>query len=252
MSKVKSQPTTTPTKKQNPKNIGNTSSTLNQTSTKNVKQTSNSSASTPIVNKTKQNKNSKKNQNATASLSNINKPKHSTKTRSSSGPGIHLPPANCQPMKSFSEMFASGQSTQFTERQRSTGAIKKIPPKSPGELEFERIVNLINTGVKVVVLLRGLPGSGKTHLAHLIFDKTVKAYDETKPEYHIFSTDTYFEWLGGRKGYHFDPTRLTEAHEWNRKRFCEALNRGISPVIVDNTNTMAWEMHPYVIEGNLF
>jgi len=39
---------------------------------------------------------------------------------------------------------------------------------------------------------------------------------------------------------------LGEAHEWNQRRAKSALENNRSPVIIDNTNTQAWEMKPYV------
>ena len=63
--------------------------------------------------------------------------------------------------------------------------------------------------------------------------------------------------------YQFDVSRLGEHHELNQKRGklvaiytitidClhriakEAMHRGISPIIIDNTNTKCHEMKPYV------
>uniref|UniRef100_S4RX56 Smr domain-containing protein n=1 Tax=Petromyzon marinus TaxID=7757 RepID=S4RX56_PETMA len=91
---------------------------------------------------------------------------------------------------------------------------------------------------KVLFLLRGLPGSGKSTLARNI--------KEQGPNGVILSTDDYFVKNGT---YCYDPSVLGEAHEWNHKRVREArdaMDAGMSPIIIDNTNTHSWEMRPYV------
>ncbi|NXI32026.1 N4BP2 protein, partial [Sterrhoptilus dennistouni] len=88
---------------------------------------------------------------------------------------------------------------------------------------------------QVLVLLRGVPGSGKSYLARNLL--------EDNPGGIILSTDDYFYKHGQ---YHYDPDCLGEAHDWNRKRAKEAFERRISPIIIDNTNIQAWEMKPYV------
>ncbi|NWU98862.1 N4BP2 protein, partial [Upupa epops] len=88
---------------------------------------------------------------------------------------------------------------------------------------------------QVLVLLRGVPGSGKSYLARTLL--------EDNPDGIILSTDDFFSKHGQ---YHYDPSCLGEAHDWNRKRAKEAFEMGISPIIIDNTNIQAWEMKPYV------
>ncbi|XP_071599799.1 NEDD4-binding protein 2 isoform X2 [Heliangelus exortis] len=94
---------------------------------------------------------------------------------------------------------------------------------------------------QVLVLLRGVPGSGKSYLARTLL--------EDNPDGIILSTDDYFYKHGQ---YHYDPDCLGEAHDWNRKRAKEAFEMRISPIIIDNTNTQAWEMKPYVTLAQQF
>ncbi|NWS14586.1 N4BP2 protein, partial [Pachyramphus minor] len=94
---------------------------------------------------------------------------------------------------------------------------------------------------QVLVLLRGVPGSGKSYLARNLL--------EDNPGGIILSTDDYFNKHGQ---YHYDPSCLGEAHDWNRKRAKEAFEVGISPIIIDNTNIQAWEMKPYVTLAQQF
>ncbi|NWW45976.1 N4BP2 protein, partial [Pedionomus torquatus] len=94
---------------------------------------------------------------------------------------------------------------------------------------------------QVLVLLRGVPGSGKSYLARTLL--------EDNPGGIILSTDDYFCKNGQ---YHYDPDCLGEAHDWNRKRAKEAFEMRISPIIIDNTNIQAWEMKPYVTLAQQF
>ncbi|NXO60813.1 N4BP2 protein, partial [Aramus guarauna] len=94
---------------------------------------------------------------------------------------------------------------------------------------------------EVLVLLRGVPGSGKSYLARTLL--------EDNPGGIILSTDDYFYKHGQ---YHYDPDCLGEAHDWNRKRAKEAFEMRISPIIIDNTNIQAWEMKPYVTLAQQF
>lgn len=99
----------------------------------------------------------------------------------------------------------------------------------------------IKQGYKVLVILRGLPGSGKSYLARKIVEITVGTQDYHK---FIFSADDFFM----RRGtYQYDPTKLQDAHGFNQSRAFDAMRRGISPVIIDNTNTQMWEMKPYAM-----
>lgn len=83
---------------------------------------------------------------------------------------------------------------------------------------------------RILYLMRGLPGSGKSNLAKRL----------TK---NVFSTDDYFMKNGK---YEFDFEQIEQAHEWNRKQVNKAMSKGIQKVAVDNTNSSAWEMTPYV------
>lgn len=87
----------------------------------------------------------------------------------------------------------------------------------------------------VLILMRGAPGSGKSTLARELLS--------TGPNGLIFSTDDYFS---QEQGYCYDRSNLGEAHEWNQKQAKEAMWKGCTPVIIDNTNMQAWEMKPYV------
>ncbi|XP_067419065.1 uncharacterized protein [Emydura macquarii macquarii] len=88
---------------------------------------------------------------------------------------------------------------------------------------------------KLLLILRGLPGSGKTTLSRTILGQNHDGM--------VFSTDDYFR---QQDGYTYNIAQLGDAHDWNQKRAKQAMDQGKSPIIIDNTNTQAWEMKPYV------
>ncbi|XP_070605989.1 NEDD4-binding protein 2-like 2 [Erythrolamprus reginae] len=89
---------------------------------------------------------------------------------------------------------------------------------------------------KRILMLRGLPGSGKTTLSRILLGQSCNGI--------VFSTDDYFHQISGC--WNYDVSQLGAAHEWNQNRAKEAMDLGRSPIIIDNTNTQAWEMKPYV------
>ena len=83
-----------------------------------------------------------------------------------------------------------------------------------------------------LTLVRGFPGSGKSTIA--------KSLDIQLTSQHI-ETDMYWERWGG---YHFDTTKLKQAHEWCQEN-TEILLRNGYDVIVSNTFTTKKELRPY-------
>lgn len=94
------------------------------------------------------------------------------------------------------------------------------------------------TPMKTVLILQGLPGAGKTH-----FTQGMKAV--------ICSADDFFYTLGGGK-YAFNVTRLGEAHGSCFRKFIKACQDGEEAIVVDNTNTTANEIAPYVLAGEAY
>jgi predicted kinase len=84
-----------------------------------------------------------------------------------------------------------------------------------------------------VILMAGIPGSGKTHYTN----NKLGAHESV-------SADAGF--VGSDGVYRFDPARLGAAHGDCLRAFVSALMKGAETVVVDNTNTTAIEMAPYV------
>jgi predicted kinase len=91
---------------------------------------------------------------------------------------------------------------------------------------------------KILTLVRGLPGSGKSTFANFIWN-----------DYAICEADKFFYDKEGN--YNFDATKLREAHEWCRNAVETRMkdnqnNPQFYPeIVVSNTFTQKWEMEAY-------
>lgn len=90
---------------------------------------------------------------------------------------------------------------------------------------------------KTLVLIRGIPGSGKTTLAKEIADGVI--------EHPHFETDNFFTnpYTGE---YRFKPELIKVAHQWCQSLVFKALLDEEPKVIVSNTFTQIWELEPYL------
>ncbi len=88
---------------------------------------------------------------------------------------------------------------------------------------------------KSLILLRGLPGSGKTTLAGVLSEGNT---------YPVFSVDDYF--TNTETGeYRFDFKSNHIAYRQCEEHTQQAMQQGISKIIVHNTFTINWELEPY-------
>jgi len=83
---------------------------------------------------------------------------------------------------------------------------------------------------KVLYIVRGVPGSGKT-----TFAKQLTA--------NIFEADHYF--FDNDGNYNFIPSEIKEAHKECQQFVGFAMKSNIQKIAVSNTFTQEWEMEPY-------
>ena len=80
---------------------------------------------------------------------------------------------------------------------------------------------------KVLTLVRGLPGSGKSSFAKSLGGEHVEA-------------DMFFD-----GEYKFDATKLKHAHDWCKDVVEYWMEDGVEKIAVSNTFTQEWEMEAY-------
>lgn len=101
-----------------------------------------------------------------------------------------------------------------------------------------------HTEAKLAIIMRGLPGSGKSYWAKE-FVATYQHSDsliQAEKQYGIFSTDSFFYNEGV---YRFNPKLLPKYHQLNLTAFIQAMADGLPLVICDNTNIACWEFKAY-------
>jgi predicted kinase len=87
--------------------------------------------------------------------------------------------------------------------------------------------------MKTLILLRGLPGAGKSTVAKMLVNK-----DYCHKEADMFFVD--------REGnYKFEPSKIKDAHAWCQEEVEFLLRLEHTPVVVSNTFTQEWEMEAY-------
>ena len=83
--------------------------------------------------------------------------------------------------------------------------------------------------MKELILLRGLPGSGKS-----TFAKSIGGLHYEADEFFMFGDE-----------YRFDGTKIKMAHQWCQDLVFMAMKRGEDKIVVSNTFTQEWEMNEY-------
>jgi len=86
--------------------------------------------------------------------------------------------------------------------------------------------------MKSLILVRGIPGSGKTTFAEFI----------TPPDVPVISADNYF-YENGK--FSFQPDKLGEAHKYSQLCALTMMEKGFLSICVANTFTTQKEMEPY-------
>lgn len=83
-----------------------------------------------------------------------------------------------------------------------------------------------------LIIIRGVPGSGKTTLAQQIAPN------------HYHEADQYMVDTHGN--YHFDPKRLGPAHAACKQAVLSDMEGNVDTIVVSNTFVRRWEFEPYI------
>ncbi len=83
---------------------------------------------------------------------------------------------------------------------------------------------------KMIYLVRGIPGSGKSTFAKTLGGEHYEA-------------DMFF--IDGNGEYKFDGSKIKLAHEWCQDMVYMDMIKEIPKIVVSNTFTQEWEMRPY-------
>lgn len=99
---------------------------------------------------------------------------------------------------------------------------------------------------KHLIILRGVPGCGKSTLAEYI--SIINDSDSIKKST-ICCTDDFFIKDGV---YKWEPSKLKLAHKWCEDNCKKAMEVGETRIIIANTNTTEKEMQPYFDMANKY
>ena len=95
---------------------------------------------------------------------------------------------------------------------------------------------------KILYIVRGIPGSGKSTFAKQLTSNIFEA-----DQYFMVYDDEYSEGV-----YKFDITKIKEAHADCQHNVKLAMLSSINKIAVSNTFTQEWEMKPYFDLANEF
>jgi len=94
--------------------------------------------------------------------------------------------------------------------------------------------------IKTLIIIRGLPESGKSTLANQLLDTYVVG--------NIFSTKDYFINRNGK--YSINHKKYKDAELWNVNRVKNSMeeeDENSKMIVIDNNNIRLWEAKPYVL-----
>jgi predicted ABC-type ATPase len=95
-----------------------------------------------------------------------------------------------------------------------------------------------------VIILSGVSGSGKSTYVNSVLGVATEQIGGKGSRVKVSADDFFVDKLGA---YCFDPRELSAAHGQCFRNFITHLCHGESLIVVDNTNTTACEIAPYVL-----
>lgn len=157
---------------------------------------------------------------------------------------------------------ARGRRPLPAKRPASAPPKKRLRAKTSTAWPPRLIADVSAPLARVLYVLRGPPGCGKSTAARALLAQHLRAqgvhFDMARAvggasaplmRAFVLSTDDYFThvdaWTGEAE-YVFDPKVLRRNHEQNQRRCEVAMQLGVTPLFVDNTNIGLWEMRAYV------
>lgn len=133
---------------------------------------------------------------------------------------------------------------------------------------FNKEVPIRDSRVKIMYIIRGLPGSGKSNfcrnlLVHILnfpcsIDSNTGDVILTQKNLimfrnYILSTDDFFSnFKDGKMEYMYDPKRVQEYIETNKLRARIQASLGVTPLFIDNVNATIKDVRDYNIIGAEF
>ncbi len=98
-------------------------------------------------------------------------------------------------------------------------------------LESDNQSDILSGMNKELIIMRGAPSSGKSYIAKELAGEHGEVF--SADDYHINPDSGEYNWK---------PKNVKKAHQWNHNRVKNAINQGLSPIIIDNTHTRKWEL----------
>lgn len=90
--------------------------------------------------------------------------------------------------------------------------------------------------MKLLYIVRGIPGSGKSTIAQKVCQKVFEA------DQYFYSFDRDLK----KVVYKFDPTKISAAHRQCQKNVENSMKDCVLEIAVSNTFTQKWEVVPYI------
>lgn len=134
--------------------------------------------------------------------------------------------------------FSEGVSEEL-----GTGVLRDMNTKTTQASATATPVRPVLPHERRLVVMRGVPGSGKSTAARKLVERFLAEHPHASAE--VFSADDYFTRADGT--YVYEPAKIGLAHADCFRRVLAALARGVDLIVVDNTNTTAVEVAPYML-----